>query len=48
MISKGRLGDIDVLLKNLPPAVQLIFNGLKLEQMFTIYMTAFYACAACS
>jgi ABC-type Na+ efflux pump permease subunit len=30
-----------VLLKNLPPAAQLIFAGLKLEQMFTIYMTAF-------
>jgi ABC-2 type transport system permease protein len=35
------LGDIDVLLKNLPPAVQLMFQGLKLEQMFTVYMTAF-------
>ena len=36
-----QLGDIDALLNNLPPAVQLIFNGLNLEQMFTIYMTAF-------
>ena len=35
------LGDIHQLLENLPPAVQLTFNGLKLEQMFTIYMTAF-------
>jgi ABC-type Na+ efflux pump permease subunit len=38
---ENELGDIDVLLKNLPPAAQLIFAGLKLEQMFTIYMTAF-------
>ncbi|MGE5376799.1 MAG: ABC transporter permease subunit [Bacteroidota bacterium] len=35
------LGDMDVLLKNLPPSVQLMFNGLTLEQMFTVYMTAF-------
>lgn len=35
------LGDINDLLENLPPAAQLIFNGLKLEQMFVIYMTAF-------
>ncbi len=35
------LGDMRVLLENLPPAVQVMFNGLKLEQMFTIYMTAF-------
>jgi ABC-type transport system involved in multi-copper enzyme maturation permease subunit len=35
------LGDIDVLLKNLPPAVGAIFSGLKIEQMFILYMTAF-------
>lgn len=35
------LGDMDLLLKNLPPAIQVMFNGLRLEQMFTIYMTAF-------
>ncbi len=35
------LGDIDTLLKKLPPAIQTIFNGLKLEQMFVLYMTAF-------
>ena len=35
------LDDIDVLLKNLPPAVSAIFTGLKLEQMFVIYMTSF-------
>lgn len=35
------LGDVETLLKNLPPAVGAIFTGLKLEQMFVIYMTAF-------
>ena len=35
------LGDIDVLLNNLPPAVGAIFSGLKIEQMFVLYMTAF-------
>jgi ABC-type Na+ efflux pump permease subunit len=35
------LGDVQDLLKNLPPAVRAIFDGLKLEQMFVIYMTAF-------
>ena len=35
------LGDIDNLLKNLPPSVGAIFNGLKLEQMFVLYMTSF-------
>ena len=35
------LDDIDVLLNNLPPAVSAIFSGLKLEQMFVIYMTSF-------
>jgi len=35
------LGDIEVLLKNLPPTIQVIFEGLKLEQMFVMYLTAF-------
>ena len=35
------LGDMDTLLKNLPPTIRVIFDGLKLEQMFVIYMTAF-------
>jgi ABC-type Na+ efflux pump permease subunit len=35
------MGDIQELLEKLPPAVQLIFNGLKLEQMFVLYMAAF-------
>lgn len=35
------MGDMQVLLKNLPETVQVIFNGLKLEQMFTVYFTAF-------
>ena len=35
------LGDVQTLMKNLPPAVKTIFTGLKLEQMFVIYMTAF-------
>jgi ABC-2 type transport system permease protein len=35
------LDDIDTLLNNLPPAVSAIFSGLKLEQMFVIYMTSF-------
>jgi ABC-type Na+ efflux pump permease subunit len=35
------LGDMEVLLKKLPPAAAAIFAGLKLEQMFVIYMTAF-------
>jgi len=35
------LGDMDTLLKNLPPSIQAIFEGLKLEQMFVLYMTAF-------
>jgi ABC-2 type transport system permease protein len=35
------LGDIEDLLKNLPPAVRAIFSGLKLEQMFVLYMTSF-------
>jgi len=35
------MGDVEALLKNLPPAVKTIFTGLKLEQMFVVYMTAF-------
>jgi ABC-2 type transport system permease protein len=35
------LDDIDVLLNNLPPAVSAIFSGLKIEQMFVVYMTSF-------
>jgi len=35
------LGDIDVLLKNLPSTVKVTFDGLKIEQMFVLYMTAF-------
>jgi ABC-type transport system involved in multi-copper enzyme maturation permease subunit len=35
------LGDIEFLMKNLPPALRMIFDGLKLEQMFVVYMTAF-------
>ncbi|NJC98997.1 MAG: hypothetical protein C3F07_04305 [Anaerolineales bacterium] len=35
------LGDMETLLKNLPPTIRAIFDGLKLEQMFVLYMTAF-------
>lgn len=35
------LGDMETLMKNLPPSMQTIFEGLKLEQMFVLYMTAF-------
>ncbi|NTW12652.1 MAG: ABC transporter permease subunit [Anaerolineales bacterium] len=35
------LGDMETLLKNLPPSIQATFEGLKLEQMFVLYMTAF-------
>jgi ABC-type Na+ efflux pump permease subunit len=35
------LGDMETLLKNMPPAVRTTFEGLKLEQMFVVYMTAF-------
>jgi len=35
------LGDVEFMLKNLPPNLQAIFDGLKLEQMFVLYMTAF-------
>lgn len=34
-------GDIDVLMRNLPPAAAAIFEGLNIEQMFTVYMTGF-------
>lgn len=35
------LGDVETLLKNLPPTIRSIFDGLKLEQMFVLYMTSF-------
>ncbi len=35
------LGDVETLLQNLPPSIQVIFDGLELEQMFVLYMTAF-------
>ncbi|MEP0806942.1 MAG: ABC transporter permease subunit [Chloroflexota bacterium] len=35
------LGDMETLMKNLPPSMQTIFEGLKLEQTFVLYMTAF-------
>jgi len=35
------LGDVEFLLKNLPPRIQVIFDGLILEQMFVLYITAF-------
>jgi ABC-2 type transport system permease protein len=35
------LGDIDALLKNMPPAMKVIFDGKSLEQMFVIYMAGF-------
>lgn len=36
-----QLGDVETMLKNLPPNMQSIFEGLKIEQMFVLYMTAF-------
>lgn len=39
--AQKQLGDVETMLKNLPPAVQAIFDRLELEQMFVIYMTAF-------
>ena len=36
-----QLGDVEMLLKNLPSSVQMIFDDLELEQMFVLYMTAF-------
>jgi ABC-2 type transport system permease protein len=35
------LGDINVLLSKLPPSMQVLFNGLSLEQMFVLYLTGF-------
>lgn len=35
------MGDIDLLLKNMPPALKAIFDGKSLEQMFVIYMLGF-------
>jgi ABC-type Na+ efflux pump permease subunit len=35
------LGDIDVLLSQLPSSASELFSGLGLEQMFVLYMTAF-------
>jgi len=35
------MGDIDLLLKNMPPALSAIFDGKSLEQMFIIYMLGF-------
>lgn len=35
------LGDIDALLKNMPPAMKAIFDGKSLEQIFVIYMAGF-------
>lgn len=35
------LGDMEMLMRNLPPTIRATFDGLKLEQMFVIYMTAF-------
>lgn len=35
------LGDMETLSKNLPPAVRVTLEGLKLEQMFVLYMAAF-------
>lgn len=35
------LGDVNTLLKNMPPTMRVIFDGLKLEQMFVLYMTGF-------
>lgn len=35
------MGDLETLLKNLPPGMRSIFEGLELEQMFVLYMTAF-------
>jgi ABC-2 type transport system permease protein len=35
------MGDMQVLLDNLPPAMMAIFDGKSLEQMFVIYMAGF-------
>ena len=36
-----QLGDVEMLMKNLPPSIRVIFVGMKLEQMFVVYMAAF-------
>ena len=36
-----QLGDMDTLLTKLPPAMGALFNGLKIEQMFVLYMAGF-------
>jgi ABC-2 type transport system permease protein len=35
------LGDIDIMLKNMPPALSALFDGKSLPQMFVIYMAGF-------
>jgi len=35
------LGDMDTLLRNMPPSFAAIFGGKSLEQIFVIYMTGF-------
>ena len=35
------MGNIDSLLKNMPPALKVVFDGKSLEQMFVIYMLGF-------
>jgi len=35
------MGDIKMLLANLPPSMQTLFDGKSLEQMFVIYMAGF-------
>lgn len=35
------LGDIDVMLRSMPPAMQALFEGRNLEQMFVLYMAGF-------
>jgi ABC-type Na+ efflux pump permease subunit len=35
------LGDMESLLRNMPPSLKVLFEGLSLEQMFVLYMTAF-------
>ncbi len=35
------LGDIDVMLRSMPPAMQALFEGRSLEQMFVLYMAGF-------
>lgn len=35
------LGDIDAMLRSMPPAMQALFEGRSLEQMFVLYMAGF-------